>query len=51
MHMSKETYILVKRDLCTCQTVTLERELVLRRLLRERESHSEGDRESHSQRE
>jgi len=43
---SKETYILVKRDLYTCQTVILEREWVLRRLLRERESHSERERES-----
>jgi len=41
--MSKETCVHVKRDLCTYQTVTLEREWVLRKLLRERESHSQRE--------
>jgi len=43
---SKETCIHVKRDLYTCQNITLEREWVLRKLLRERESHSQRERES-----
>ena len=51
IYMSKETCILVKRDLYTCRNIERERELVLRRLLRERESLRERVRESLSERE